>query len=201
MPLYIKTHKPNSKAAIRVQSNLETIKLKLKTLTKDGKTRKERIVDRLFTKNVKTQLILNFYVAALPMLKDYVCTFQCQEPMIHKLNDWQDETTKKYLASFIKAEKLTNLTPMQLKAFDVGSIENNLPLKDMFTGKKTSNLLKKYQHPNDFLLAVSRAYRFSARYLLHKFPLTNKLIIRQSALDPVAPCHSIVAKSLKFLSE
>lgn len=110
------------------------------------------------------------------------------------------ETTKKYLASFIRAEKLATLTPVQLSSLDVGSVENNLPLKDIFMREKTSSLLKTYQYQNDFLLSVSRAYRFSARYLLTKLPRTDKLIINLSVLDSEAPCHSAVGKSLKSLA-
>lgn len=91
----------NSKLESRVYQIFELLRQKNKTLTKDGRQRKERLVERLFANKNKTSLILNFYVAALPMLKEYVCQFQKQEPLIHKLHDSQLNITKNFLACFI----------------------------------------------------------------------------------------------------
>ncbi|GFO19065.1 hypothetical protein PoB_004557000 [Plakobranchus ocellatus] len=109
-----------------------------KSLNKDNRDRKQRIIERLFTNFTKTSLILNFYSSALPMLKEYVYQFQCVEPMVHKMHDFQVSTTRKFLASFIKPEKIVDLTPKQLLKLDVGSVENNLDLKQLFIGKTTS---------------------------------------------------------------
>lgn len=190
---------PNNQTQMRVHSIMEMLKLKFKTMTKEGRLRKERIVERVFTQGIKTSLILNFYASALPMLKEYVCLFQTQEPMIHKLHDAQIETTRKFLASFVKAEKLVDLSAKQLVSLDVGSVENNLDLSQLFIGKKTRDLLKSYNQKNEFLMNASRAYRHCARHLLKTLPLTNKLIVSLSALDPEAPCHSLVTKSLNCL--
>lgn len=191
---------PTLKSQLRVQSILEVLKLKFKTMTKEGKQRKQRIVERLFHNNVKTCLILNLYVSALPMLKEYVCLFQTQAPMVHKLHDAQIKTTRKFLASFIKAEKLVDLTPKQLASLDVGAVANNLELNQIFVGKTTKDQLKGYEKKNEFLILASRAYRSCARYLLQTLPLTNRLITSLSALDPEAPCHSVVGLSLNYLA-
>ena len=61
-------------------------------------------------------------------------------------------------------------------------------------------MLKSYVDRNSFLMKVSRAYRFCARHLLARLPLTNKLIVLLSSLDPEVPCHSVISKSLKTSS-
>ncbi|GFO36923.1 hypothetical protein PoB_006342800 [Plakobranchus ocellatus] len=194
-------HKPDSKASVKVHHIFQRLRNMFKSLNKDNRDRKQRIIERLFTNFTKTSLILNFYSSALPMLKEYVCQFQCVEPMVHKMHDFQVSTTRKFLASFIKPEKIVDLTPKQLLKLDVGSVESNLDLKQLFIGKTTSTILKDYtaSEKTSFLITVSRAYRLGAKHLHKTLPLDNKFIVCLSALDPDVPCHSAVGKSLNAL--
>ena len=109
-------------------------------------------------------------------------------------------TTKKFLACFIKAEFLSDLSPKQLASFDVDSITHHLDLKDMFIGKITGDILKEETKPHHFLTKVNKSFRQAARHLLHTFSLDNSLLVSLSALDPSAPNHSVVGKCLKILS-
>ena len=59
------------------------------------------------------------------------------------------------MASFIRAEKLVDLTPQQLVSLDVGAVTNNLDLKYMFVGKKTRDQLKDYKRQSEFLILAS----------------------------------------------
>ena len=77
---------------------------KKKTLTEDGKKRKERILYKVLFQEKKTLLVLNFYNTVLPLLKSYVCLFQPSEPLIHKLNDKQ-ELLRQFLSNFVYLEK------------------------------------------------------------------------------------------------
>ena len=77
---------------------------KRKTLTEDGKKRKERIFDKVLFQEKKTLLVLNFYNTVLPLLKSYVCLFQSSEPLIHKLNDKQ-ELLRQFLSNFVDPER------------------------------------------------------------------------------------------------
>ena len=70
------------------------IRNKSKTMTKEGKARRGRICEKLFTHDKYTQLVMNYYASVLPMLKEYILMFQTQEPLIHKLHDHQMATTK-----------------------------------------------------------------------------------------------------------
>ena len=76
-----------------------------KTLTEDGKKRKERIFNKVLFQEKKTLLVLNFYKAVLPLLKSYVSLFQSSEPLIHKLNDKQEEL-RQFMSNFIYREKI-----------------------------------------------------------------------------------------------
>lgn len=66
------------------------------------------------------------------MVKEYVCIFQTQAPMVHELHDAQIETTRKFLASFIRAEKVVDLTPKELVSLDIGAVANSLELNEDF---------------------------------------------------------------------
>ena len=48
---------------------------KYNNFTSQGKERKERIIERLFFEQQKTNLILNLYVSVLPTLKNYTTFF------------------------------------------------------------------------------------------------------------------------------
>ena len=74
---------------------------KKKTLTEDGKKRKERIFDKVLFQEKKTLLVLNFYKAVLPLLKSYMCLFQSSEPLVHMLNDKQ-ELLRQFLSNFVR---------------------------------------------------------------------------------------------------
>ena len=49
---------------------------KHKRMTNKGKTRKNCIINKILFENQKTELQLNFYVAALSLLQAYVMVFQ-----------------------------------------------------------------------------------------------------------------------------
>jgi hypothetical protein len=53
----------------------------------------------------------------------------------------------------------------------------------------------------DFLNQLQVAYVDSGIYLLQKFPLTNPLLMKLSALDPIVQGHSATAKALKGLPD
>lgn len=75
-------------------------KLAVKKLTAYGKERKKRITEKLFIYRRKTQLNLHFYVAALPLLKRYVCLFQSSETLIHKLYEEQRQLFVDFFSCF-----------------------------------------------------------------------------------------------------
>ncbi|GBN78213.1 hypothetical protein AVEN_45094-1, partial [Araneus ventricosus] len=77
-----------------------------KKMTPEGISRKERIVQKLFKERMRTQLVLHFYTAVLPLLKKYVCLFQTKEPLIHKLYDEQEQLFLDFLSCFLKHEVL-----------------------------------------------------------------------------------------------
>ena len=75
----------------RIEEIWDALKVKAKTLTKDGKNRKARICEKVIVKAVTTSLQLNLYAAVLPILKSYVVLFQTSSPMVHKLADEQEK--------------------------------------------------------------------------------------------------------------
>ncbi|KAK6189782.1 hypothetical protein SNE40_001776 [Patella caerulea] len=82
----------SKEARERIAEIHHQLAVKMKTLTDDGKKRKERIVEKVLIQSKKTTLQLHFYIAALPILQKYVKVFQSKEIMIHRLHDQQLES-------------------------------------------------------------------------------------------------------------
>ena len=178
-------------------------KLKLKKMTKEGKARKERLVDKLFYKSEKTRLILHIYVNVLPILKSYVMLFQTKVPLVHKLYDRLIILFRDFLACFIKPQYLVDKSVNQLLTQDLSA--NVLPHKQMFLGEVVRDILRNYKQNDprliNFLNKAREAYIACASYLQQKLPLQNRLLKFASAIDPMARGHSLAASYLKKLCE
>ena len=72
-------------------------------MTNKGKTRKNCIINKILFENQKTELQLNFYVAALSLLQAYVMVFQ-GKALVHQLHCQQIKIFKQFLGDFIKAK-------------------------------------------------------------------------------------------------
>ena len=120
-----------------IQKIWRDLRDKKKTLTEDGKKRKERIYEKVLFHEKKTLLVLNYYKAVLPLLKSYVCLFQSSEPLIHKLNDKQEELLRQFLSNFVYPEKILSGAKLatQELAKDMGQFMNRTA---MFCGGEFS---------------------------------------------------------------
>ena len=113
-----------------------------KKLTDDGKRRKTRIAQKVVVQTKKTMLTMNFFIAVLPIMKEYVCLFQSREPLIHLLHDKQEQVFKDFMACFVKSENLVHKTAKQLKLLNLDSDEGLfLHSKDMFVGRPTRDVM------------------------------------------------------------
>ena len=88
---------------------------KKKTLTEDGRERKQRIVEKLVHKHKSLLLISNSYTTILPLFKSMVLVLEQKEPQVHKLHDMMVNNLRSFLACFIKYEVIKNISPKQLK--------------------------------------------------------------------------------------
>ena len=70
--------------------------------TKDGQERLKRITAKIFTNNHKTVMQMNFYLANLWILQEYVLVFQGKQFLVHKLHPNQIEVILKFLAHLVK---------------------------------------------------------------------------------------------------
>ena len=73
------------------------MKLSKRRMTKDGKARKERIIDKLFYERRKTNMLISSYTAGLEILKEYTVLFQDKDPMIHILHRTNKTSTENWL--------------------------------------------------------------------------------------------------------
>jgi hypothetical protein len=177
-------------------------KLSRKNMTKEGRERKDRVVEKVIYKERKTLLVMNFYISALAMLKQYVCLFQLKEPMIHKLHDEQELLIKKFLSCFCKPEMMAGMTPKKIKALDLKP-DMFLRRRDMYIGGAAQVILSKFrtndQDALDFLQSVETAYSTCGKYMIGKLPLDSETLKALSAVDPTATGHSFSLHYLKKL--
>lgn len=177
-------------------------KLSMKLMTDDGKKRKERITEKLFHFRRKTLMILHFYIAALPLLKKYVCLFQSKEPLIHKVYDEQKQLFLDFLSCFMKQELLHIRSTKDLLDIDILNESSHLNLNQIFIGAGTQSVISK--GPNDeikeeFLAKAKSAYVQCANYLQKKLPLSNPVLKCISSIDPTARGHEVTLQRLQKL--
>ena len=176
--------------------------LRAKNMTEDGKKRKARIVQQLFTMRTQTRLIMSFYVAVLLILKKYVCLFESKQPLIHRLHEEQVSVFLEFLACFVCPESLEDITISQLLGMDFSDVALHQKKGDMFIGagtkKVVAELRLKYKDSlvGDFFQQALTAYMDCANYMRGKLPLNNNLLRNAAALDP---CNRKKSSSLKKL--
>ncbi|KAL5010546.1 hypothetical protein ScPMuIL_012851 [Solemya velum] len=192
----------SQEARARVKEILQG--LSKKKMTKDGKNRKTRVVEKLIYKLKETTLILHFYKSVLPSLKSYVCLFQTKVPLVHRLHDKQDELFRDFLSFFVKQEHLIGKSALKLKQMDLEHDNGQfMHIKDMYCGAGVKNIMKEIggddQTVLSFLDRASTAFIKCAQYLQKKLPLNNPLLRAVSAIDPVVRGHSQCCKALKSL--
>lgn len=163
-------------------------KLKDKKMTKEGKERKQKVIQRLFVERKKTLLILHFYTSTFPLLKKYVQMFQNKEPMLHKLNDMQLQLLSDFLSCFIKIDFISGANAKKLVSLDLKETKYWVEDKDLYLGS-AKKILESCHKTNplvvSFTNSVKEAYLSCGLYLQKKMPLQNKLLQCLSALDPV----------------
>ncbi|XP_064653112.1 uncharacterized protein LOC135503467 [Lineus longissimus] len=176
-----------------------------KNMTKEGTDRKKRIVEKVIFKERLTLLILNFYISALAMLKEYVCLFQLKEPMLHKIHDQQEALVRKFLSCFCKPETVSSLSLKDILKLDFSRTDLYLPRKEMYIGHAQS-IVDKFQRirKNDkdvvsFFQAVETAYSTCATYMVKKLPINSVTLKTLSAVDPLARGHSNTLRFMKKL--
>ena len=113
-------------------------RLKTKNLTVAGKTRKQRIVEKLFFKRKQVFFLTNVVTATLPLFKSFTLIFEQKVPVVHKLPDKVLETLRALLASFLKLESLSDKKLLSINPEDKS---HHRPLKSIYTGKEASSVL------------------------------------------------------------
>ena len=161
--------------------------LRGKTMTADGRKRKERITSRLFQQQEKTLLLLNFYQSVLHSLKVFVLRYQKKEPLIHSLHVDQVNLTRRFLCNFIPAVHIKGVTADQLKQLDLTVDHLCHKDSDIFVGKAVEEVLGTVTADcvkKEFFRDVRSSYLEAGRKLLDKLPLDSRTLKALSALNP-----------------
>ena len=180
---------------------LQSFKLKLskRQMTKDGKERKDRIHDKLFTERKRTKMLISIYAAVLEILKEYTMIFQAKAPMIHIVHDEQTRLLREFLGYFIKPEKLPKGSK-KLVTLNLDAKENWLPSTEMFMGAVARKIVLKSNSKDytvkDVMERLQLAFEKCGKMLQKKMPVNNQLLKTLSAIDPSALGHSLTLKYL-----
>ena len=163
-------------------------KIRNRKFSVTGVSRIEKILDALFKYSKKTRLIMRFYIGILPTFKEYVCTFQSSEPLIHKINDAQENLFRNYLGYFVKHEYFSELLPREFLTLKIED-KHLMSVNKIFFGHVTKQLMLKFgmEDPDviDFTKKAMKAFKEALIYMQNKIPLNNKMLRRMSAFDPV----------------
>ena len=166
---------------------LKSLKKKIaaKTTTSDGKLRKARITEKLFTHNFHTTTTLHFYALLLPSIEKYVKFFQSREPKMHLLHSKQEEILKSFLGNFIKPESL-NLR--ELKDANLEDKSLRLPKSLMFYGERARVNLESRNAKDTLRVAFEnkalQAFIQAGKVLINKMPLSSTTMKAFAYLDP-----------------
>ena len=93
-------------------------KFKVKSLTKEGQERKERLMSKLFHQKPKFQLTAYFFLSVLPLFKTLVLILEQKEPLIHRIHSMLCENLKIFFPCYVKFQLLTSLNLKDLKSID-----------------------------------------------------------------------------------
>ena len=166
---------------------LKSLKKKIaaQTTTSDGKLRKARITEKLFTHNFHTTTTLHFYASLLPSIEKYVKFFQSREPKMHLLHSKHEEILKSFLGNFIKPESL-NLR--ELKDANLEDKNLRLPKSLMFYGERARVNLESRNAKDTLRVAFEnkalQAFIQACKVLINKMPLSSTTMKAFASLDP-----------------
>ena len=177
-------------------------KMSKKGLTKKGKARKARIFEKVIFKREKTHLIAHFYNSVLPMFKSFVLIFEQETPQVHRIHLQISELTCDFLSCFVKHESVKRLTGSKLKQLPVKrELRKTKDFDIVSSTEKVACKLHREKKVKEFQVCVKKLFLETAIYMQQKCPLSNKLLMSLTGLDPDVMGHSSAYVCLKRLSE
>ena len=194
-------YKINGTAKRKIRSFHED--LVKKGMTDKGKSRKKRIVEKVFFSYPTTQLQLSVYINVLPILKTYVMVFQKKETLIHKLHDNQLQVFCNFLGCFVKPEYFMDKKPAELVGLDVAKPGIQLKKRQYYMGQAATKMVEKRDDKvvANFLGQLQAAYEKCAAYMQKTLPLNSQTLKGLSSLDPAARGHSVTQRYLEVLGQ
>ncbi|KAK7467850.1 hypothetical protein BaRGS_00036921 [Batillaria attramentaria] len=156
--------------------------LRHKKMTKEGCDRK---------------MILDLYVAVLPLLEAYTVLLESKEPLIHKLLDQQEKLIREFLVCFLMPEAFNDLSIKKICELDLA--KNLQPKSDFFLGRAREfvSMHPKSATVRTFLEQTKNAYLTCAAYLLKRMPFLQCA----QAIDPICRGHSPVLRKMEKLGD
>ena len=83
-------------------------KFKVKSLTKEGQERKERLTSKFFHQKPNFELTAYFFLSVLSLFKSLVFILEQKELLIQRIHSMLCENLKTFFACYVKFESLTS---------------------------------------------------------------------------------------------
>ena len=131
--------------------------------------------------------------------------FEQKSPQICGIHSEISELTRDFFSCFAKHESLKGLTGSKLKKLN--NKNESRKTKDFYIGSSAEKIAcalrkeKKDSIVKEFQSSIKKSFMNTAIYMQQKIPLTNKLLIGLSGIDPTAMGYSATYNCLKQLSE
>ena len=172
-------HKLSDEVKTRIGAHQN--ELKRKKLTKDGKERKDRIVQKVIVDEKETRLYMSIYSSALQVMSKYVKIFQQTEPAIIRVHTEQVDVFTEFLTNFKKPEVLSQGNSIRkLETTNFSSTENHLLNNLLFVGSTARKIVKNSRKDDEtvcqLLNKAITAYSKCAAYVVEKLPLSNDFL-------------------------
>ncbi|KAH9384383.1 hypothetical protein HPB48_026390 [Haemaphysalis longicornis] len=115
------------------------------------------------------------------LFSEFQTVFQKEEPLVHIVHSECIELVKKLQSRFMRHEAYCNLSGSELKQLDVGSPEG---LKQVLEIGSDTEKAWDPQEKKSFRTSAQAFYISTARHLIKRLPLDNKLLYHLRFLDP-----------------
>ncbi|KAL3188465.1 hypothetical protein MRX96_003435 [Rhipicephalus microplus] len=186
----------------RVLQQFEVLKAFFQTeagATPTSAVLQKRLASALSDKTILAKML--FLRNTAELLSEFQTVFQKEEPLVHIVHSKCIGLVRKLLSRFMKHEAYCNLFGNELKQLDVGSPEWLKQVLEI--GSDTEKEMRNWdpQEKKSFRTSAQAFYISTARHLIKRLPLDNKLLYHLRFLDPICslPVEETV-QSIKYVA-
>ena len=162
--------------------------------------RYNRICRKLQDKSFPAQLA--FLVAGEPIFEKFLCFFQNEGPLIHRLRDQMCELLKSVMHRFLKSQAINDKEGKHLLTVEYFKPDIQFSFTQIEVGEKTRTALSKLTNDQQkiALKGMKQFYLDTTKYLLDHLPIDNKFLRDITFLNPLLRDNQPGAQAIRRLA-